>query len=118
MKQLMDHHWPGNVRELQNVLERAYIDSDNELLDRFSFSQYGGNFCGLTSLEPANPEIPFNIARSVVVKRFERDYFSEALRRYQGNISETAQKTGVNTRTLWRKISEFKLDRAAFKRTD
>jgi formate hydrogenlyase transcriptional activator len=29
---MMDHAWPGNVRELQNVIERAVIISENEVL--------------------------------------------------------------------------------------
>ncbi|MGA8571112.1 MAG: sigma-54 dependent transcriptional regulator [Desulfobaccales bacterium] len=115
MQLLMDHYWPGNVRELQNVLERAYISSDSDVIDHLSFSQY---------LEPSSsgvpmardPDIPYSQARALLIERFEKHYFTEALRRYQGNISETAQKTGVNTRTLWRKISEYKLDRSAFKK--
>lgn len=111
----MEHYWPGNVRELQNVLERAYINSDSEVLDQLNFYQY---------IEPSGVpmaldlDIPFNKARALLIERFEKHYFTEALRRYQGNISETAQKTGVNTRTLWRKISEYKLDRSAFKKNN
>ena len=115
MRLLMEHYWPGNVRELQNVLERAYINSDSEVLDQLNFYQY---------IEPSGVpmaldlDIPFNKARALLIERFEKHYFTEALRRYQGNISETAQKTGVNTRTLWRKISEYKLDRSAFKKNN
>ncbi len=115
MQLLMKHYWPGNVRELQNVLERAYISSDSDVIDHLSFPQY---------IEPSSsgvpmaldPDIPFSKARALLIERFEKHYFTEALRRYQGNISETAQKTGVNTRTLWRKISEYKLDRSVFKK--
>jgi transcriptional regulator with PAS, ATPase and Fis domain len=31
-KLLLDYHWPGNVRELANVMERAYILTDTELI--------------------------------------------------------------------------------------
>ena len=112
---LMEYHWPGNVRELQNVLERAYISSESDVIDRFSFSQYIGPSPGGFPLIP-DPDMPFVEARALLIERFEKNYFTEALRRYHGNVVETAKKTGVNTRTLWRKISEYKLDRAAFKK--
>jgi len=31
-KLLLDYHWPGNVRELANVMERAYILTDTDLI--------------------------------------------------------------------------------------
>jgi transcriptional regulator with GAF, ATPase, and Fis domain len=32
MNAFIAYHWPGNVRELQNLVERAVIESDNEVL--------------------------------------------------------------------------------------
>jgi formate hydrogenlyase transcriptional activator len=32
MGALIEYGWPGNVRELQNLIERAVIRSDNEVL--------------------------------------------------------------------------------------
>ena len=31
-KLLLDYHWPGNVRELANIMERAYILTDTDLI--------------------------------------------------------------------------------------
>ena len=31
-KLLVDYHWPGNVRELANVMERAYVLTDTEII--------------------------------------------------------------------------------------
>ena len=39
----------------------------------------------------------------------ERAYMFEALKRYEGNVMETARRTGINPRTLWRKIKEYDL---------
>jgi len=33
LKQLSSHDWPGNIRELQNIIERAVIVSEGELLN-------------------------------------------------------------------------------------
>src|SRR5205085_8843707 len=34
LKVLMDHHWPGNVRELENVVERAVVLNQDDIIGR------------------------------------------------------------------------------------
>src|ERR1700745_1045155 len=34
LKVLMDYHWPGNVRELENVVERAVVLSQDDIIGR------------------------------------------------------------------------------------
>src|SRR5438309_4224732 len=34
LKVLMDYHWPGNVRELENVVERAVVLAQDEIIGR------------------------------------------------------------------------------------
>jgi len=56
-------------------------------------------------------EIPFKVACAMVGKRFEKAYLQEALNRFGGNVSETARMTGINPRTLWRKIKEYAIEK-------
>lgn len=117
LKQLMDYPWPGNVRELENVVERAYITCDSHVIDRFPFPQTSEHLPSspaADALEVVNTDVPFSVARSRVLKNFERGYLIEALKRCGGNVSQTAQKTGINPRTLWRKLKEHSLDRISF----
>jgi transcriptional regulator of acetoin/glycerol metabolism len=60
--------------------------------------------------EIPDTNIPFRTAKSIVIKRFEKTYFSQALERNRGNVSRTAKQTGVNRRTIWRKIKECGLN--------
>jgi DNA-binding NtrC family response regulator len=112
MSRLMQHDWPGNVRELENVLERAFVITDRDIIDTIIFSH---DIKDSTSLQaapyPINVEIPFKIACAMVEKRFEKAYLSEALSRFGGNVSETARMTGINPRTLWRKMKEYAIER-------
>ena len=121
LKQLMDYHWPGNVRELENVVERAYITCDSHVIDQFTIPQDSENLPsshGTDALEAVDTDVPFSVARSRVLKNFERAYLIEALKRSEGNVSQTAQKTGINPRTLWRKLKEHRLDRMSFAEKD
>ncbi|NTV43114.1 MAG: sigma-54-dependent Fis family transcriptional regulator, partial [Syntrophobacteraceae bacterium] len=116
MKQLLEYDWPGNIRELENVLEGAYITCDGAVIDQIVFPQYGQNPAMGSLEEGVDSDVPFELARHMVVQRFERRYLSEALMRFEGNVSETAKRTGINPRTLWRKIREHDLDRGSFKK--
>lgn len=115
MKQLLEYHWPGNVRELENVLERAYVTTDEDIINRFTFSQDFQSARSSECLDVVNTEIPFSVARSIVLQRFERDYLTDVLNRYDGNVSEAARKTGINPRTFWRKMKEYGITRVGVK---
>jgi DNA-binding NtrC family response regulator len=116
LSQLMQHTWPGNVRELENVLERAFVTTDGDTIETIMIPQ--GIQQGETSntLPAADIDIPFKVARSMVEKRFEKSYIRAALKRYDGNVSRAAKETGINPRTLWRKIKEHELERSKFAR--
>ena len=110
MTQLMEYHWPGNVRELENVLERAFYVTDGDTIKQVTFSQSVQAPGNEPAWEIPDADIPFLTAKSIMIKRFEKTYLSQALVRYNGNVSETAKQTGVNRRTIWRKIKEYGLD--------
>jgi DNA-binding NtrC family response regulator len=114
LSQLMQHAWPGNVRELENVLERAFVTTEGETIDTIILSHDIQQRATLNALPGANIDIPFKVARAMVEKRFEKTYLSEALERYEGNVSKTAKETGINPRTLWRKIKKHELERSMF----
>ncbi|MFZ0132970.1 MAG: sigma-54 dependent transcriptional regulator [Desulfobacterales bacterium] len=112
MSRLMQYDWPGNVRELENVLERAFVVTENDVIDSVIFSQdIKTSHRGDTPSFVIDTEIPFKVARAMVEKRFERAYLLEALKRYGGNVSETARRTGINPRTLWRKMKDYDIER-------
>lgn len=116
MKQLLEYEWPGNIRELENVLERACITCDGDVIDQLVFPQMVQN-TSPGNQEAIDLDVPFDLAKHMVIQRFEKHYLWEALKRCHGNVSETAKKTGINRRTLWRKVREHDLDRISFKKT-
>jgi DNA-binding NtrC family response regulator len=111
LSQMMQHTWPGNVRELENVLERAFVTTEGDTIETIIVPNDLQHAETSNALPAADTEIPFKVARAMVEKRFEKTYIQAALKRYDGNVSKTAKETGINPRTLWRKIKEHELER-------
>ncbi len=37
---LLDYYWPGNVRELRNVLERVYVETEGNRIEKDAFNEW------------------------------------------------------------------------------
>lgn len=112
MSRMLQYNWPGNVRELENVLERAFVTTEGDVIDTIITSHdVRQTAFQEPTPHPVDVEIPFKAARSMVEKRFEKAYLREALKRFGGNVSETARMTGINPRTIWRKIKEYEIEK-------
>lgn len=103
---LARHGWPGNVRELRNVIERAAVLADS--------GSIGVDDLALGD-EPAAPALTmvegesFSDAKRRFVTQFEREYLLAALRRNDGNVSQTAEAIGMVRQSLQQKIREHDL---------
>jgi formate hydrogenlyase transcriptional activator len=90
LDRLFAYDWPGNVRELANVLERAVILCDGEVLQ-------AGHIGPLT---PRTASVdPFHTLEEV-----ERQHIQKALEQTGGVLSGphgAAQLLGLNRSTLW-----------------
>ncbi len=95
---LRSHAWPGNVRELENVIERAAILSDGEILPVHL------PFAAAQALDPA-------AAGTLNVHELERKAIEEALRLHGGNRTHAARALGISLRTLQYRLKEFGLTR-------
>jgi DNA-binding NtrC family response regulator len=97
--QLRAHPWPGNVRELENVIERAAILSDGEILPEHL------PFSGGRTVDPAS-------AGTLNVRELERRAIEEALRKHNGNRTRAARELGISLRTLQYRLKEYGLTRS------
>jgi two-component system, NtrC family, response regulator AtoC len=94
LEMLRSYSWPGNIRELENMIERAVIFAEGEKLLADDLAL------------PDNPDV----IRSGPLKdlrQAERDLIAEALLRWEGNRTKTAESLGINRRTLFNKIREY-----------
>ena len=98
---LLNHLWPGNVRELRNMIERIAI-LQPETKDKISYivkeSLKNENFDKKISKNDLS--VPLKEAR----EKFEKEYLTIQLKKFNGNISKTANFVGMERSALHRKL--------------
>lgn len=100
MSQLVKYSWPGNVRELQNLLQRAVLMAQSNMLTSDDFN--------LASKEPKN-ELSWvkHLPLGQKMRTVETHFIIETLREHNGNRTHSAKTLGISLRTLRNKINEF-----------
>ncbi|BBO68023.1 acetoacetate metabolism regulatory protein AtoC [Desulfosarcina alkanivorans] len=109
-RQLETHSWPGNVRELFYVIERSIIMTPGDTIEQF-FLDDNINIAESDHEKPVSltPSLPEQVAM------LERTYLETALRRYHGRILSVVKRSGLNPRTLNRKMKRYNLNKGDFK---
>lgn len=109
LEKMVGYAWPGNIREFRNLIERAVILSKGQYVDRIDIPTQ--RTPSVTASEAASGEMEMKDVVGVA----EREYLVGLLKRFNGNITDTARQAGVNARTIHRKMKEFEIDRSEFR---
>jgi DNA-binding NtrC family response regulator len=101
---LKKQEWRGNVRELRNIIERAVLMSDQNVLQVSDVScdsplEPKGNPQGVS----AGVEFP-----SLSLRDMEEKLIMHALEKTNGNRTHAAKMLGISIRTLRNKLNEYK----------
>ncbi len=98
---ILNHNWHGNVRELRNLIERIAIlqpDSKDKISNIIKESLKNTNFDD--QLAENSLSVPLKEAR----EKFEKEYLTIQLKKFNGNISKTASFVGMERSALHRKL--------------
>ncbi|MDC1155111.1 sigma-54 dependent transcriptional regulator [Candidatus Pelagibacter sp.] len=98
---ILNHNWQGNVRELRNLIERIAIlqpDTKEKISTIVKESLKIDNFHD--KLPENSLSIPLKEAR----ENFEKEYLTIQLKKFNGNISKTANFVGMERSALHRKL--------------
>jgi DNA-binding NtrC family response regulator len=104
---LMQYHWPGNIRELQSVLEKAIVSATSPILEKVDVPDASAP----KEHEESAPVLPL----SEWIKEQEKRYLIQKLHTFGGNIELTAKSCRVDTRTLYRKMRLYGLNKKDFR---
>ena len=104
VEMLMEYHWPGNIRELENVIERAAILCQDNVIQPHDLSLPTGP----TSL-PAGIRRQEKIGTAVPLKEIDRLHIEGVLKSFRGNKTESAKVLGISLKTLYTKIQQYQI---------
>lgn len=99
---LSGYDWPGNVRELENVIERAMVTVDGELIGRQQLAPYIGQFNIVDTTQ--NTEI-------MPLDKMEQMMLRAALARYGETLEgkkKAARALNISLATLYNKLKKYK----------
>ena len=107
-KLLVQYSWPGNVRELKNVIERAMILSDRELITPkhipFEVKQTEKMIRADTEREASE------ISSDMSLESMEKMHLGRVLKKLEWNKSKASKSLGISRATLRAKIKKYNLE--------
>jgi len=98
---VLNHDWHGNVRELRNLIERIAIlqpNTQDKISNIIKESLKSKNSIG--KINENSLSVPLKEAR----EKFEKEYLTIQLKKFNGNISKTATFVGMERSALHRKL--------------
>ena len=98
---ILNHNWKGNVRELRNLIERIAIlqpDSKDKVSNIVKESLKNDSY--IEKVNENTLAVPLKEAR----EKFEKEYLTMQLKKFNGNISKTANFVGMERSALHRKL--------------
>jgi Nif-specific regulatory protein len=104
---LMSYHWPGNVRELENVLERAVLLCDGEVIHAHHLP------ATLQTAETSGTLTRLSLRNAI--DAYERDLIQDALKTSLGNRAKAARLLDTTERILNYKIKTLGIDYLRFR---
>ena len=94
---LKEYDWPGNTRELKNMIERAVILADKEILT-----------VDLLPYEIVKPTHDTSLSSfEGTMEELEKMHIRKILAITKGNKTKAAEILGIGIPTLYRKIEKF-----------
>jgi DNA-binding NtrC family response regulator len=96
MRLLMDYPWPGNVRELQNIMERAVLITDREVIYPEHLPE---------GLKVSNSFLMKTLDQSLSIENYTKLFIET----YQSTLSEQklAEMLGITRKALWEKRKKW-----------
>jgi DNA-binding NtrC family response regulator len=95
---LLRHDWPGNVRELENLIERAIVLADGNVID-------------VADIDPfvAKRGDDIFLLKNLNLEALERMAITKALQETSGSLVEASELLGIHRNTLRLKIQKYNI---------
>jgi transcriptional regulator with PAS, ATPase and Fis domain len=101
MRLFMGYEWKGNIREMQNVIERAIIFAEDDVI---KISDIGALGCHSVALTEGSQNL------QAAVRAYEKEHILRVLNKHNWNKVEAAKALNVGLSSLYRKIDELEIN--------
>ena len=102
------YSWPGNVRELENVVQRAYYLSKNDIISCMFIPEYiNEEIEGIVDIPKDNGLKRFKTFR---LEELEKNLIVDALEYCDGNVVKASELIGIGKSTLYRKMEKYQVN--------
>ncbi len=99
---LLEYRWPGNVRELKNVIERAVVLTDNQILMTTDLpDKIGGSRTAVSCS-----------SLKVCLNNYEHHLLQSTFKAQGSDKEATAKALGIDLATLYRKLKKYGIESA------
>ena len=102
---LQQYTFPGNIRELHNILERAILLADDEVILP---AHLPAECCDNETV--SNVRQLLDPGEILPLKEIERRYLIQVVSRFTGDRDSLAARLGVSKRTLFRKLQSLQTE--------
>jgi DNA-binding NtrC family response regulator len=108
---LLAHDWPGNVREMEQTVRQAVLSAEDDVIEASRVPRHlRGEQLGLRVRDlvlPAGTTI--DLALTQIRSRLEPAWIEAALRSAGGNRTRAAEALGMDRRTLYDKMIQYRI---------
>lgn len=121
---MVERDWPGNVRELQNVVRRVVIFSQGQIiqLEDLNFVENkptpGGGRRLQAGTQSNFSDFTYKDAKQQVVDSFTTQYISSLLIKTEGNVTKSAEISGLSRAALQKILRRLDIKAAAYRSPD
>lgn len=105
MTLLQTYDYPGNVRELENLIERAVMLTKGDIILPDALRDPNLQ-TPIKSLQLPVTSQDFSKARMDLLNMFERQFVSELLRKYHGNVTAAAKASNMTRQNFQRLMAK------------
>jgi sigma-54 dependent transcriptional regulator, acetoin dehydrogenase operon transcriptional activator AcoR len=95
------YNWPGNVRELENIIQRAYYLSKNDMISNLSIPEYVFENISDTAAQDSRIVSPEEVEKGNIIRMIVE---------CNGNVIEAGKKINLSKSTIYRKIKKYNID--------
>jgi len=104
MRTFLQYEWKGNLRELENMIERAVLLCETDYITIKALPPY---MHVKNKRTDSFNNLPDNLAE--VLEIIEKQHITKILKEFDWNRIEAAQRLGIDTSTLYRKMIKLSI---------